>query len=384
MWSSFDCPRLLAAAVCLLLASAPCSAAAGAYPGYESRGAYASLLVLEPESGLVIQEVNAQESRAPASLTKMMTALLLLEAVERGDASFADTVTVSWDASKIGGSRAGLQSREQLSLEDAARSLMISSGNDAAIAIANHLAGSRSVFVLRMNRRAYELGMLQTHYVSSHGLEGWGKTSVTTAHDQARLARELLRHPRIHEFSSAASATSRGVPIRNTNRLLGRVDGVDGLKTGYTGKAGFCLVATANRDGLRVISVLMGAPSSDARFAESEVALEHAFETYESRAVFEAGDRLGPDLYTGGEPDSVSIHIDRPIRLIVKRDDPRRVIYRVEFHSFDLPLAAGQPVGDIVVFLGDSLAQRAKALTGTSAGSLPWWRRFGRSLGLDW
>lgn len=352
------------------------------YPGYQSRGAYASLLVIEADLGQVLEEVDAEAPRAPASLTKMMTALLLLEAVERGEASFQDTVEVSWDASKIGGSSAGLYSHERLLLEDAARSLMISSGNDAAIAIANHLAGSRSVFVLRMNRRARDLGMLATRYVSSHGLDGWAGESVTTAKDQARLARELLRHPRILEFSSAATATSRGIPIRNTNKLLGRFPGMDGLKTGYTGKAGFCLVATAKQGDLRLISIVLGAPNSDARFAETEAALLRAFTRFEARDVFVAGDRLAPDLFTGGTPDSIPVVIDRPVRLILRRGEPRRFVYRVRFHALSLPVTEGQQVGDVAIFLGDSLVQRAGVLAGDRAAALPWWRRLWRSLRL--
>lgn len=232
-------------------------------PENPPEGPYASALLIEAETGKTLFEKGAAIQRPPASMVKMMTALLAFEALERGEVRLDQLVPISVAASRTGGSGVLLKAGERLCFEDLLKAMLVASANGASVAIAEALAGSQPAMIERMNQRAKELGMLETTYRTVNGLpprRGAGVPDVTSAHDLAILARALLAHPNVFRYSSQPVVPIRNgtVFIRNTNHLVGHMDGADGLKTGYFRRAGFNLTATATRDGLRLIAVVMG------------------------------------------------------------------------------------------------------------------------------
>ncbi len=329
-------------------------------------GEYASAYVVEVESGTVLFEKDPDIERAPASLTKMMTELLTLEALERGQLTLDEMVTVPAEVRTVGGSRVRLRPGEQVSVRDLLRAMVIASANDAAVTMADRLAGSTAAFVARMNQRASELGMSHTRYVTVHGLDPHGEPgTITNARDLTVLARELIRHPLTLETSSLASEVIRGGQvIRTTNRLLGTCSGVDGLKTGYTGAAGFCLVATAMRDNMRVISVVLGAPSNRRRFSESANLLDQAFARFHRINVIRKGQDLGFACSTvGGTPPEVRLVAGEDVSVFLPASKGQDIRLRVEAPcSVSAPVDEGRILGRLQVLVGDSLAAAAPAV----------------------
>ena len=243
-----------------------------------------SAILIEPESGRVIYEKNADERRYPASVTKVMTLLLVFEALDSGKLRLTDTITASEYASSMGGSQIFLSPGETMSAEDMIKSVIIASANDAATALAEHLAGSEDAFVAEMNKRASELGMNNTHFENVSGLDDTATDHMTTARDIATMSRELIiKHPKVLEYSGIWMDTVRdgAFGLTNTNRLIRFYSGATGLKTGSTAKAGFCISASAERNGMKLIAVIMGAPNRDARNADAKALLDYGFSNYE-------------------------------------------------------------------------------------------------------
>jgi serine-type D-Ala-D-Ala carboxypeptidase (penicillin-binding protein 5/6) len=334
---------------------------------YASQAAsYACAVVVDAETGKVLFEKSPDVERAPASLTKMMTELLTLEALERGLISLQDTVTTPAEVRQVRGSRVRLRPGERIPLEEAMRAMAISSANDAALTVAHHVAGSTERFVTLMNLRANELGMVNTHYVNPHGLDDSRQAgSRTTARDQSILARELIRHPLALEFSSTVTDTIRGGQvIHTTNRLLGRCDGVDGLKTGYTGKAGFCLVSTARRGEMRVISVLLGARSNRRRFSESAGLLTQIFSRFHKVSVIRKGQDVDhPCTIMGGDPPQIRLVAGEDVAVLLPATNSRAITVEVDAPlTLQPPFPEGQTLGQIRVLVGDSLAAEVPAV----------------------
>ena len=371
-------PRLVRVLACLLALSFMVSGVASAasrkrkpprrprnvYQKYQQ--AYACALVVEAESGKILFEKSPDAPRAPASLTKMMTELLALEALDQGKVRLTDTLTVPADVRAIRGSRVRLRPGERLPFGEALRAMAISSANDAAFTIANHLGGSEPAFVVLMNRRARELGMLRTHYVNAHGLDRNDQPgSITTARDLSLLARQLVNHPLTLEISSTVSDTIRGCQvIHTTNRLLGTCEGVDGLKTGYTGKAGFCLCSTAERDGMRIVSVLLGATSNRRRFSESAGLLASAFASFRKIAVIRKGQDLDRACdIVGGSAGSVRLVAGEDVSVLMssRRMPDIRVLVEAPL-SITSPVLGGAQIGLLRVLVGDSLAAAVPAV----------------------
>lgn len=329
---------------------------------------YAAAIVVDAESGAVLYERAADLQRSPASLTKMMTELLTIEAIERGEAALTDTVIVPYDVAYVGGTRARLAPGERITLNDLLNAMAIASANDAALTIAIYLAGSESGFVGRMNRRAEELGMSRTRYQNPHGLDR-DLPTLTTARDQAILAQTLLRHEATLQISSKVSETIRGKQVvRNTNRLLTQYPGCDGLKTGFTSRAGYCLCTTAEREDMRLVSVVLGSPTSMRRFNESTRLLDDAFTRYERVKVLGKGEDLGHLLrVTGPNPVEVPLVSESEVGVVVRSGQGAQIRYRVDAPlSAEAPVPAGAPIGTIEVLVGDSVAVRAAAVASRS------------------
>lgn len=336
------------------------------YTGRASTSPYASAIVIDHETGAVLFDKDPDAVRAPASLTKMMTELIALEALERGEVALDDTLIVASSATKIGGSKIYLQPGEALSFGECLHAMVIASANDAASAIAIHLAGSEASFVGWMNTRAEQLGMARTKYVNPHGLDRNGEQTLTSARDQATLARHLISHPLALRISSSPTTTIRGGQVvHTTNRLLGQVDGCDGLKTGYTGKAGFCLASTVCRNETRVVSVLLGAPSSRGRFGESTKLLENAFSKFQRVRVMSKGADTGRMVgIDGGSPSELKLVASEDVDVVLRSGNKQPITVRVESpDSFLAPIVEGETLGMIEVLVGDSVAVRVPAIT---------------------
>jgi D-alanyl-D-alanine carboxypeptidase (penicillin-binding protein 5/6) len=264
-----------------------------------------SAILMEAATGAVLYEQNADEALPPASVTKIMTLLLVMEAIDEGKIKLDDTVTASERAASMGGSQIFLKVGEQMSVEDMIKSVVISSANDAACALAEFVSGSEEAFVRAMNVRAAELGMKNTSFENTNGLDDTAENHLTSARDIAIMSRELIKHKKILEYSSIwmDSVRNGAFGLTNTNRLVRFYRGCTGLKTGSTSKAGFCVSATAERDGMSLICVIMGSESRDIRNAQATKLLDWGFANY---ALYShEGEKVEGIRLIGGVRDSV-------------------------------------------------------------------------------
>ena len=297
-----------------------------------------SAVLMEASTGKVLYAHNPAEAMPPASVTKIMTLLLVMECMDAGTITWEDTVTASAHAASMGGSQIYLKEGEQMSARDLIKSVVIASANDAAVALAEHTYGTEESFVARMNQRAAELGMTNTHFENTNGLDDTAQNHVTSAGDIAIMSRELIKHTEILEFSSTWMDTIRDgqFGLTNTNRLVRFYRGCNGLKTGSTAKAGFCVSVTAEREGMTLICVIMGAENRDIRNAEAQKLLDWGFSTY-GLFVSEAG-KLGPVPVAGGKQDEVSLTYPRFTAVL-----PKGELSAVEF-TVSLPKTVSAPV----------------------------------------
>jgi D-alanyl-D-alanine carboxypeptidase (penicillin-binding protein 5/6) len=273
-------------------------------------------IVQEASSGRILFEKNADEPHPPASITKIMTMLLVMEAVERGDIKLEDMITVSGAASKIGGSQAYLAEGEQFTVDELLKAVAIHSANDACVALAEFIAGDTQAFVDSMNDKARALGMKHTSFHTPHGLppEPGQEADMTTARDVLIMSRELiLKQPMILKYTGTAHDSMRGGKflLDNTNKLVGRVAGVDGLKTGFFNAAGFGLSATAKRRGLRMMSVVLGAQSDKQRASDSARLLNYGFSRLRNVVVKKAGESVGEIPVKKGKAERVAVQTAR-------------------------------------------------------------------------
>ncbi|HEV3474127.1 MAG TPA: D-alanyl-D-alanine carboxypeptidase family protein [Actinomycetota bacterium] len=331
-----------------------------------------SVALADLESGQVLYQREATAQRPMASITKVMTALLVLEAVPPDD-----VVTAGPVATQQTGALLGLQLGERRTVRDLLLALMLQSANDAAVALAEHVAGSVPAFVDRMNERARQLGLSDTHFTSPNGLDDRGYSS---ARDLAAIAVEAFRNPTFGEVVATKFATipaPKGEPprrVQNRNALLWLYPGAMGVKTGFTSAAGFCLVAAAERDGLRLVSVILGAPRE--AFTDAATILDHGFETYERRTIIDEGQEFDP-LQVGGR--AVPVAADVPVEVLVRRGAELELTVRPE-PDLTLPLAEGERVGTVLVrspsaTLGESPLVVQEHVRRAPPPRDPWWER---------
>lgn len=306
-----------------------------------------SAVLMEASTGKVLYEKNPAEAMPPASVTKIMTLLLVMECMDAGTLKWEDIVTASAHAASMGGSQIFLKEGEQMTARDLIKSVVIASANDAAVALAEHTFGSEEAFVRRMNERAKELGMTATHFENTNGLDDTAVDHVTSARDIAIMSRALIEHTEILEFSSIWMDTIRNgaFGLTNTNRLVRFYRGCNGLKTGSTAKAGFCISVTAEREGMTLICVIMGAESRDIRNAAAQKLLDWGFATY-GLFTADAG-TLDPLRIAGGVRDEVGLMYPR-FTAVLPKADISAVEHSVTLpESLPAPIRAGEAVGKI-------------------------------------
>lgn len=313
-------------------------------------------LLMEKTTGQVLYAVNEHEQLEPASVTKVMTLLLVMEAIDSGALNYDDMVTASAYACSMGGSQIWLEENEQMSVEDMLKAVCVASANDASVALAEHIAGSAEAFVEKMNQRAAELGMADTHFVNPTGLPAEGH--VTSAYDIALMSRELiLHHPDIRRFTTIWMDSLRdgAFGLNNTNKLIRYYEGATGLKTGSTDNALYCLSATAERDGMELIAVILKSPTSTQRFESAKVLLNYGFAAYGLTHV-EPEEPLAAIPVELGTAASVMPEVSGDQDMLLTKDKLGTLAVQTEMEAvLSAPVEKGQRVGTLTVTAGDEV-----------------------------
>lgn len=326
-----------------------------------------SAVLMEAETGRILYEQNADEALPPASVTKVMTLLLTMEAIEKGTITLDQMLTTSDHAASMGGTQVFLEVGEQMSVEDLLKSVIIASANDAAVVLAESIAGSEESFVSMMNNRASELGMNNTHFENTNGLDDTALNHVTSARDIAIMSRELIRHKKILEYSSIWMDTVRNgeFGLTNTNRLIRFYKGATGLKTGSTSKAKFCISATAKRDGMHLIAVIMGAQTRDIRNAEVTKLLDWGFANYSLYKYDPCS--LGEVKLLGSNKNKIECITDG-ILLLVPKGMADKVKVEIDLpENVTAPVYVDSEVGKIVFKLNDEQIGASEIVASDSA-----------------
>ncbi len=333
-----------------------------------------SALLMDVATGTVLYEKNAHEALAPASVTKVMTMLLIMEAIDSGRIAWEDSVTASEAAAAKGGSQVYLKVGETMSVSDMVKSIAVSSANDCACAMAEHLAGSEGAFVDRMNARAKELGMNDTHFVNCTGLDDSeeAKDHRTSAYDIALMSRELLKsHPDIKKFTTVWMDTVRdgAFGLSNTNKLIRFYQGATGLKTGFTSGAGYCLSASAQRDGLELIAVVMGCETSADRFAACKSLLDYGFAGY--ALVDASGEAGGTVPVTLGKAAAVRAVPGEDTQLLVEKGQLNLIRIQTALdETVAAPVSQGQRLGTLTVYAGEQILAQIPMVAETAVDRL--------------
>lgn len=308
-----------------------------------------SVLLMEQSTGNVLYEENPDEQLPIASVTKIMTMLLIMEAVDSGKISVDDMVTVSENAMSYGGSTMFLEAGEQLTVNDMLKGIAVASANDGAVAMAEHIAGSEGAFVDMMNEKAKELGMENTHFVNTNGLDA--DNHYSSARDVAIMSRELIEHEKIFDYTSIWMDTLRGgkFQLANTNKLIRFYDGANGLKTGSTSKALCCLSATAKRDNMQLIAVVLGAPTSAERFASAKSLLDYGFANYAVNTQINIGEEKVSVPVEKGVEKSVSLISDGEFKTLVKKGSEEEVEKEIKTQdTITAPIKTGDKLGSVI------------------------------------
>ena len=319
-----------------------------------------SAIMLEASTGEIIFEKNSHDRYAPASMTKIMSMLLIIEAIENDVIGWEDIVTISENASSMGGSQILLETGEKMSVNDLFKGIAVASGNDAVVAMAEYIAGTTSAFVKMMNDRAKELGLKDTNFKNSHGLDE--ANHYSSAYDMAIIAKELVKHEKVLEYTSIyedylRKGTDREIWLVNTNKLVRFYDHLDGLKTGYTVEAGYCLTATAKKNNMRIITVVMGEPDSKTRNSEVTSMLDYAFAQYKTTTLLSTNDVIKKVKVNKAKEEYINIVPTTDINILSKKgEDISSITYTTDINEIKAPIKQGTIVGYINV--NDSVKQK--------------------------
>ncbi|MEM1230453.1 MAG: D-alanyl-D-alanine carboxypeptidase family protein [Pseudomonadota bacterium] len=318
-----------------------------------------SHLLMDYDTGELLVETNADEPLPPASLTKIMTVYVASEELAAGRIKLDDIVTVSTNAWRTPGSRMFLEERSRVPIHELLKGVIIQSGNDASVALAEHIAGSEGAFADMMNQQALALDMVSTQFQNATGLPA--ENHYTTARDLALLTRAMIeRHPENYELYSERSYTHNGIEQPNRNRLLWRDRTVDGVKTGHTEAAGYCLVASAEREGMRLISVVMGTKSDEARMRESQKLLSYGFRYFETQRLYEAGVPLKEAEIWYADADTTQLGVEAPVVVTIPRGSYNDIEAELKVRRVvEAPISAGDKLGELILRLHGDVVYRA-------------------------
>ncbi|MEJ2255732.1 MAG: D-alanyl-D-alanine carboxypeptidase [Woeseiaceae bacterium] len=341
-----------------------------------------SYLLIDAQTGQELASLDPDKSLAPASLTKIMTSYVVFKALEQDQIALEDEVTISEKAWRMPGSRMFIEVGNRVSVHDLLMGMIVQSGNDASVALAEHIAGTEEVFAQMMNQYAEQLGMHATHFVNATGMPAEGH--VTTARDLATLSRAMIAEfPEHYAWHSIREFTYNDITQSNRNTLLWRDPSVDGLKTGHTEDAGYCLVASAERDGMRVISVVLGTASEKARADGSQALLNYGFRFFETRLLFKAGAEVSTARVWKSAHETSRLGVFEDLYVTVRRGTYDELESTIDIPSvIEAPVAVGQPVAELRIMHGENqvLATPLRALDDNPVGSM--WQRVRDSVSL--
>ncbi len=346
-----------------------------------------SAILIERDTGTVLYEKNSHEKLAPASMTKIMTMMLIMEALEKGQIKWEDKVRASEYAASMGGSQIFLEPGESMSVEEMLKGIAIGSANDASVAMAEHIAGSEEAFVEKMNKKAKELGLKDSHFKNPTGLPS--KDHYSSAHDMSMMAKELLKYEGITKFTGSYESylregSDKKFWLVNTNKLVRFYEGVDGLKTGFTNEAKYCLTATAKKDNMRVIAVVFGAPTPKERNNEVSKMLDYAFNQYSTKPLFKKGESLAQVKVSKGKESKVNAVTDEPISLLTQKGEKLDEVEQKITLSKDLkaPIKKGDKVGTLVVTNKGKTVVKSVLVAKKDVNDASWWELYKKSFGL--
>ena len=326
-----------------------------------------SAIIIEPTTGKIIFEKNSNERLEPASMTKIMTLLLTFEAIDNGRVSLDDMVNISKRAEDMGGSQMFLEAGSNIRLEEIIKGVSIASANDGAIALAEFIGGSVENFVDMMNKKAEDLGLSNTHFANPHGLHA--DNHYSSAYDMAIMASNLISHEKVLNYTSIYEdyfnkPDGSRTWLVNTNKLVRFLEGVDGLKTGYTSEAGYCLTATAKKGNVRYITVVMGEPSSDIRSSETTNMLNYAFNSFKLNTILDKSQELGTIYIDKSKQKTAKIIVKNPVtELISKEKDIPNYTYNLKVEKITAPIKAGTKVGTVEILDNEGLIVREEDVT---------------------
>ena len=336
-----------------------------------------SAILMDAATGTILFEKNADERLPPASVTKVMTLLLVMEALDSGRIGWDDTVIASENAAAKGGSQVYLEVGEQMSMDEMLKSVVVSSANDCATALAEHIAGSEAAFVEMMNARAQELGLTDTHYVNCTGLDDEPNAAehLTTAHDIAVISRELLRHDEIRKYTTIWMDTVRDgkFGLSNTNKLVRFYEGTTGLKTGYTSAAGHCISASAKRDGIELIAVVLNCSSSTDRFQSAKALLDYGFANY-ALVNAEPDEPLKPLHVILGTQDTLTPVLQETAPILIEKGEQSKIVKTVSVcEEIAAPVTAGQQLGTLTLSAGERVLAEIPIIAPETVERLTLW-----------
>ena len=317
-----------------------------------------SAILMEYSTGKILYEKNADERMAPASMTKIMTILLIEEAIQRGELSLIDDVIISNNASSMGGSQVFLDPNTTLKVEDLLKSIVIASANDSAVAMAEKIAGTVDAFVNKMNERAKELGCTNTNFVNVHGLDT--DNHYTTARDMAIIARELIKHEDIFKYTTIYESylnkpDGTSIWMVNTNKLIKYYNGLDGLKTGFTKNAGYCLTSTAKRNDMRLISVIMKEETSQKRNEETTKLLDYGFTNYKIKTIVSSKDNIGSIYIFNSKKENYDLTLINDATNLEGVNDQNNYSYNINLDNVKAPLKVGDKIGTLDIISNGSI-----------------------------
>ncbi|WP_419956229.1 D-alanyl-D-alanine carboxypeptidase family protein [Neobacillus niacini] len=346
-----------------------------------------SAILIERDTGQILYEKNSNEELPPASMTKIMTMLLIMEAIDQGKLKWDESVRTSEYAASMGGSQIFLEPGEEMTVKQMLQGIAIGSGNDASVAVAEKIAGSEEAFVDMMNNKVKELGLKNTVFKNTTGLPGSGHYS--SAHDMAIMAKELLKYEDITKFTGMYEAylrenTDKKFWLVNTNKLVRFYPGVDGLKTGFTGEAKYCLTATAQKDGMRVIAVVFGAPTSKERNAQVTKMLNYAFAQYQTHPMFKRNEVISNAHVNKGKDKKVEAVTSEPLSLLTKKGEKTEDVTRkVKINkNLNAPIKKGDKVGTIQFVKDGKVLLESELVAKNNVTEATWWTLYKRAFGM--
>ncbi|MCP3738661.1 D-alanyl-D-alanine carboxypeptidase family protein [Rossellomorea sp. BNER] len=346
-----------------------------------------SAILIERDTGAVLYDKNSHEKLAPASMTKIMTMILIMEALDKGQINWNDKVRTSEYAASMGGSQIFLEAGEEMTVKEMLKGISIGSANDASVAMAEHISGSEQAFVDKMNQKVKELGLKDTKFQNPTGLPA--QDHYSSAYDMGMMAKELLKYEKITKFTGTYESylredSDKKFWLVNTNKLVRFYPGVDGLKTGFTSEAKYCLTATAKKNDMRVVAVVFGLKSSKDRNAEVSKMLDYAFSQYQTKPLYDKGQILGKTKVSKGKTEKVEAMTDEPISLLTKKGEKLNDIEKKITLDRDLkaPIKKGEEIGEVVIEKGGKVLSETPLVAKETVPEAGWWELYKRSFGM--